>query len=299
MNRLILGVAMAMLAAGALPLAASAQTETSATHCAATSHCGHNKGKNQRNGKRAHRDREKNGPANANCFPTCNASCVPVCPQGCPACATIGSNDPAGRPSPNGCAPAGGCALPNPSACATEGVCVPDSCPEAVPCCGALPANLPGTPAERCFPPAPPCTESCPATQTCPNAPAPTRKKAAPRRVSPLAGIELTAGQQAKLASLKSKHRKEADKLAAKIKKQKAKNAAAYEKEMKKILTPEQYAQYQANKQKNADIKKAGKARLKKAPRAQKGANSSNIKKGPERKMVYEEAPAQGGPLTE
>lgn len=65
-------------------------------------------------------------------------------------------------------------------------------------------------------------------------------------------GITLTAEQQQKMQSLREQQRADGRKAKADMKAQKSedrqKRFAAYEKEVEKILTPEQYKQYEANK---------------------------------------------------
>lgn len=79
-----------------------------------------------------------------------------------------------------------------------------------------------------------------------------------------LKGIELTVDQKAKIEKLQAKQKEKAEKAREKASKEqkKAREKAAkeqkksrddFDKEMKKILTPEQYAQYQANRQAMAD----------------------------------------------
>lgn len=61
-------------------------------------------------------------------------------------------------------------------------------------------------------------------------------------------GIELTADQKAKLQSLKESQRKEFEKDKQKMREQREKRMDARDKELSKILTPEQMAVYNANK---------------------------------------------------
>lgn len=95
-----------------------------------------------------------------------------------------------------------------------------------------------------------------------------------------LQGIDLTEAQQKQIAKLKAERRKQHDKQRDKADKQRdkqrqdrRKSAEQMDKEMKKILTPAQYAQWEANK-KAFDGKKG--------PKGQKGPKACKKgKKGP------------------
>lgn len=78
-------------------------------------------------------------------------------------------------------------------------------------------------------------------------------------------GIELSADQQQKMQSFREQQKADRQKVkaeaASKNAKDREKRMAAYDKEMKKILTPEQYKQYEANKEAMKTRRDAQKAR--------------------------------------
>lgn len=82
-------------------------------------------------------------------------------------------------------------------------------------------------------------------------------------------GINLTPEQSAKIKSLKEKNKAKADKQRAKAEKQRVKDKESRDKEIKKILTPEQYAKYLDNVKKakahGKDVNIPGKDKAKKA----------------------------------
>lgn len=118
-------------------------------------------------------------------------------------------------------------------------------------------------------------------------------------------GIELTPQQQVqfdklsqkqheKSAKVKADAKKAKEKAKADKKKKSLKNREAYEKEVKKILTPEQYAKYQDNvkalkaqRSSEKQVKKEGRKRLKgDRPRNADGSKLEVIK-GPEQPLLY------------
>ncbi len=78
-------------------------------------------------------------------------------------------------------------------------------------------------------------------------------------KFNPFEGIELTPAQQASLDNLRSKQKEEAKKIEEKASKQKEKNRQDFEKEVKKILTPEQWTKFEANKADRMKAKADGK----------------------------------------
>lgn len=81
-------------------------------------------------------------------------------------------------------------------------------------------------------------------------------------------GLNLTPEQSAKIKTLKDKNKAKADKQRAKAEKQRVKDKESRDKEIKKILTPEQYAKYLDNVKKakahGKDVNVPGKDKVKK-----------------------------------
>lgn len=67
------------------------------------------------------------------------------------------------------------------------------------------------------------------------------------KKKNPLAGITLTDAQREKVEKAREKQKNEIDKARASMDKSKKKARESFMKEMQKILTPEQYAQFKAN----------------------------------------------------
>ena len=74
-------------------------------------------------------------------------------------------------------------------------------------------------------------------------------------RMNPLYGIELTADQQKKVDNLRAERKAKKEQSKQLAKEERQKQNEAYDAEMKKILTPAQYEQYQANKVKMQERK--------------------------------------------
>lgn len=105
-------------------------------------------------------------------------------------------------------------------------------------------------------------------------------RKGNPDRMNAFEGIELTADQQTKIQKLRAEQKanRMADKEAKKAAKKEAKEQSRkeYNEAVAKILTPEQYAQYQANCEKMKAQKKEKKDRKKEG----KGDRAAKAKKG-------------------
>lgn len=84
-------------------------------------------------------------------------------------------------------------------------------------------------------------------------------KKGRLAAINPFAGIELTPEQQASVNKLKEDRRETMKKAREDMEKKTDKANEKFSSKLKKILTPEQYAQYEQNKEKMKDLKK-GKA---------------------------------------
>lgn len=92
-------------------------------------------------------------------------------------------------------------------------------------------------------------------------------RREARAKLNPFNGIELTAEQKAQLKDLKEQQKAGKKKTKEARQEERAAKAAAYDAEVAKILTPEQYQTYQANREamKEARQKKMKKAKEKMA----------------------------------
>lgn len=106
-------------------------------------------------------------------------------------------------------------------------------------------------------------------------------KKGSKERMNPMAGINLTDAQKDKLKELRKEQKASVEKIDKEARAKKEKARAEFDKDLKKVLTPEQYAQYEANKAKAQEMRTAKKANKESGkPMAKDGKKGKHGKQG-------------------
>lgn len=92
-------------------------------------------------------------------------------------------------------------------------------------------------------------------------------------KMNPFFGIELTEQQEAQVKQLREQQKAQREQNKNLAKEEKAKQREAFDAEMAKILTPQQFEVYQSNRQKLKEAKaKVGKKHVKEGKRSKKNA---------------------------
>lgn len=100
-------------------------------------------------------------------------------------------------------------------------------------------------------------------------------------------GIDLNADQQVKAEKASKSFKERVAKIKERVREEREKAVAEYDSDMKEILTPEQYAQFEKNRVNHAKIAKEGK-------KDKKGGKKHNFKNGDKRKKDYRTMDSKG-----
>lgn len=102
-------------------------------------------------------------------------------------------------------------------------------------------------------------------------------------KMNPMAGIELNDAQKAKLEKLRAEQKQERSKLKAEAREKSEKLRTEFDKDLMKILTPEQLKQYEANKARISEMKASKKSNGDRAKIDRKGHKGGKHHQGQRR----------------